>query len=216
MRGNSLSHWVCNTANKKVSLDKEEFFPLSRRSLRKGHHISMGCCHRRWWINRPALCKPTSGQFLVIWQSRQAFSSQSEAPSECFCGHFHRSPRDMILHPHLAWMPLKQKPAARGTRAPRLSSIVGSFFLLPSPAFVAGSVVPSTCPLARTAVRASPAGSGEDATSVIIGPPPLQMGHQVWRLLRRGPGPASQGRDTMADGQIDSLNESRIQSSREA
>jgi hypothetical protein len=154
MRGNSLSHWVCNTANKKVSLDKEEFFPLSRRSLRKGHHISMGCCHRRWWINRPALCKPTSGQFLVIWQSRQAFSSQSEAPSECFCGHFHRSPRDMILHPHLAWMPLKQKPAARGTRAPRLPSIVGWFCRLPEPSSVVGTVAPEGYPLVLVAARA--------------------------------------------------------------
>jgi hypothetical protein len=113
--------------------------------------ISVRCCHRRWWINRPALCKPTSGQFLVMSRPRQAFSSQSEAPSECFCGHLHRSPRDMILHPDLAWMPLKRKPAARGTRAPRLPSIVGWLCRLPSPASVVGTVAPDGYPLVLVA-----------------------------------------------------------------
>src|SRR5258708_2043037 len=51
---------------------------------------------------------------------------------------------------------------------------------------------------------------------MIVGAPPLQMGQQVWGLLRSGPGTASKGCHSMADGQIDSLNESRVESSREA
>src|SRR6266567_1136921 len=51
-----------------------------------------GCCHWRWWINRPALYRSTSGRFFVVRQSRQAFSSQSEAPSELFCGYLHPFP----------------------------------------------------------------------------------------------------------------------------
>jgi hypothetical protein len=58
-----------------------------------------GCCHWTWWINRPALSRSTSGRFFVVRQSRQAFSSQSEAPSELFCGYLHPSARDMIQPP---------------------------------------------------------------------------------------------------------------------
>jgi hypothetical protein len=64
--------------------------------------MSVWCCHWTWWINRPALYRPTSGRFLVMRQSREAFSSRSQAPSECFCEHLHPSPREMTLHPHLA------------------------------------------------------------------------------------------------------------------
>ena len=49
-----------------------------------------------------SLFKPTSDWMFVIGQSRQAFSSQSEAPSELFCGYLHRSARDLIQHPPLA------------------------------------------------------------------------------------------------------------------
>src|SRR6266704_962836 len=75
------------------------------------------------------------------------------------------SPCDMILHPHLAWMPLKQKTAARGTKAPRLPSIVGWFCRLPSPAYVAGSVALPVCHLALVAARAPRAVIREDAQS---------------------------------------------------
>jgi hypothetical protein len=44
-------------------------------------------------------CKPTSGRFSVLKQSREAFSSRSEAPFELFCGYLHPSPHDMIQHP---------------------------------------------------------------------------------------------------------------------
>ena len=43
--------------------------------------------------------KPTAGRFLVMRQSRQAFSAQSKAPSEPFCGYLHPSPWDIIQHP---------------------------------------------------------------------------------------------------------------------
>jgi hypothetical protein len=49
--------------------------------------------------NSTSLCERISGRFFVMRQSRQAFSSQSEAPSELFCGYLHPSPRDMIQHP---------------------------------------------------------------------------------------------------------------------
>src|SRR6266487_2359959 len=54
--------------------------------------VEWWCCHWRWWINRPALYRSTSGRFFVVRQSRQAFSSQSEAPSELFCGYLHPFP----------------------------------------------------------------------------------------------------------------------------
>src|SRR5260221_14050340 len=49
--------------------------------------------------NSTSLCERISGRFFVMRQSRQAFSSQSETPSELFCGYLHPSPRDMIQHP---------------------------------------------------------------------------------------------------------------------
>ncbi len=72
-----------------------------------------------------SLSKPTSGWMCVIGQSGQAFSSQSEAPIRVLLLAHAAASRDMILHPHLASMPLKQKPLARGKRAPRAPSIVG-------------------------------------------------------------------------------------------
>jgi hypothetical protein len=45
-----------------------------------------------WWINRPALYRPTSGRFSVMKQFRQAFSSRSKAPFELFCGTFTHHP----------------------------------------------------------------------------------------------------------------------------
>src|SRR5256885_4815973 len=51
--------------------------------------------------NSTSPCERLSGRFFVMRQSRQAFSSQSEAPSELFCGYLHPSPRDMIQHPIL-------------------------------------------------------------------------------------------------------------------
>ena len=64
---------------------------------------------------------------FALGPSGQAPSSQSEAPSACFCWHLHRRPHDRTLHPYLASMPFKGKPLARGTRVHRGSSIAGWF-----------------------------------------------------------------------------------------
>ena len=70
---------------------------------------------------------------------------------------------------------LKWKSVARGRRAPRKPSIFGWFSLLPWLVSVAGSVAPEDCPLALVAARALLAERHADATSVIVGAPPLQM-----------------------------------------
>src|SRR5689334_18660258 len=48
---------------------------------------------------------------------------------------------------------------------------------------------------------------------VIVGAPPLQMGEQVWGLLRRRPGATSQGGYSMSESQIDPLNIGGVQPS---
>jgi hypothetical protein len=52
--------------------------------------------------NLISLCKPTSGSFFIIGQSRQSALSWNKAPSDDFCLHFHRPPHGMTLQPHLA------------------------------------------------------------------------------------------------------------------
>jgi hypothetical protein len=47
---------------------------------------------------------------------------------------------------------------------------------------------------------------------MIIRSPPLQVCQKLWRLLRSGPGATSQGGYALADRQIDSLNERRVES----
>src|SRR5215469_9305694 len=90
-----------------------------------------------------------SGWFFVSGRSRQVTFSLSEAPSDFFCWHIHLSAFDMILHSHSASEAFKQKPAARGTRAPHEPSIVGWFCRRPSLAYVVGTVAPPVCHLAR-------------------------------------------------------------------
>ncbi len=46
--------------------------------------------------------------------------------------------------------------------------------------------------------------------------PPFQVGQQLWGGLRRGPGATRQRRYSMTDGQIDPLDKSGVQPSREA
>ena len=100
-----------------------------------------------------SLSKPTSGRFCVMRQSKQDFSSRSEAPFECFCEHIHQTPRDLTLHPYLALVPLKRKSATRDKRAPRAPSIVGWFFRLPWLEFAGGLVVPPASHRALVAAR---------------------------------------------------------------
>jgi len=51
---------------------------------------------------------------------------------------------------------------------------------------------------------------------MIVRAPPLQMGEQVWGLLRRGPGTTSQRGYSMADGQIHPFDKGGVEPSREA
>src|SRR5258708_31211489 len=69
----------------------------------------------------------------------------------------------MILLPHQACVALKRKAAAMATRAPRTPTIVGWFFLLPSPEFVVDSVALPACQLALAAERAQLAAICGDA-----------------------------------------------------
>ena len=55
----------------------------------------------------------------------------------------------------------------------------GSFFPLPSLASAAGTVEPDGCRLVRVAGPVPLAELHGDATSVIVGAPPLQMGEQA-------------------------------------
>jgi hypothetical protein len=111
---------------------------------------------------------------------------------------------------------LKRKPESRGKKAPRAPSIVGSFSPQPWLESAGDRVAPDVCPLVLAAAQASPAAIHGGATSVIVRSPPLQMGQQMGRLLRCGPGSASQSGQAMADGQIHPLDKSRVQPSREA
>ena len=100
-----------------------------------------------------------------------------------------------------------------GTRAPNAPSIIDGFSRLPWQGFAADSVAPPACHLARVAARAPGAGSGEDATSVILRSPPLHVSEQVWSRLRRGPGTTGQRGYPMTDGQVHPFNEGSIQPS---
>ncbi len=62
----------------------------------------------------------------------------------------------MTQQPHLALVPLKREPLARGKRAPRAPSIVGWFCQLPWQGFVGGLVAPPACLLALVAKPAPP------------------------------------------------------------
>ena len=48
--------------------------------------------------------------------------------------------------------------------------------------------------------------------NMLVGTPPLQMDQQLWRLLRRRPAATSQCGYAMTNGQIDSFNESGVES----
>src|SRR5258706_16315356 len=94
----------------------------TRTPLTLPNHSKIKGCPRTWWIIRPAVSRPTSGRFFVMRQSRETFSSRSQAPSEGFCEYLHPSPRDMTPYPPLTSLPLKRKTAEMGTNAlPELS-----------------------------------------------------------------------------------------------
>ncbi len=99
---------------------------------------------------------------------------------------------------------------ARGKRAPREPSIVGSFSLQPSQEFVESSVVQSICHLVRKAAQTLLAVSGEAAQNgsrrATIAGERTGVG-----LLRRGPGAASERGYPMSDRQIDPFNKGGVQ-----
>jgi hypothetical protein len=144
-----------------------------------------------WWINRPALCKPTSGRFSVMKQSRQAFSSQGEAPSELFCGYLHPSPHNMRQHP--IWLRClssgKRRQGAREHLARRPSS-------MGSASCHGWSALPVALRhhLATSFARLQECypQRGVRTHKMIVRAPPLQMGQQMWSLLRSGPGSTGQ------------------------
>jgi hypothetical protein len=110
-----------------------------------------GCCHGIWWRIQIASVHPLWAGFFAMGQSGQATFSRSKTPSDIFCLHIPHPLHDMTLLPHQACVALKRKPVARDTRAPRVSSIVGSFFPPPWQESVADSVAPAVCHLALVA-----------------------------------------------------------------
>ena len=126
------------------------------------------------------------------------------------------SRRDMTPHPPLASIPLKRKPLARSTRAPRAPPIVGWFSRLPSLAYAAGSVALAICHRALVAARAPLAVLGEEATSVVIGSPPLEMCQQLRSLLGCGPASTGQRCYGVTNRQIQPFNKRRVEPSRMA
>jgi hypothetical protein len=117
--------------------------------------------HGTWWRIRPAHFRPVFGDEAVqrglLFLEQGSIRALLRVSSSI-------SPRHETA-PHLVSMPLKHKPAARDTRAPRAPSIVGSFCLLPSREYVAGSVAPAVCPLVLAAARGLPAALREGAQS---------------------------------------------------
>ena len=85
------------------------------------------------------------GPFFVMGQSSQAFSSRSQAPSECFYEPLPRALYDITLHSYLALVALKRKSTPMDKQARRAPSIVGWFCRRPSPESVDGSVAPPAC-----------------------------------------------------------------------
>ncbi len=89
-----LAHCIAGTA----LLGGGQFGQLS-------HSLDSRCSYNRWWIDQPALFKPTSGQFCVMRQSRHAFSFPNEALSELLCGSLHPSVHDLRQLPiRLRWL----------------------------------------------------------------------------------------------------------------
>jgi hypothetical protein len=91
---------------------------------------------------------------FVIGQSGQVTSLRGKAPSDFFCGHFYKLPRNMTQQSHLASGALKRGAAVKGKRALRVLSIAGWFCRLPSLEYGTDSVAPDVCLLARAAARA--------------------------------------------------------------
>src|SRR6266566_5926091 len=137
---------------------------------------------------------------FVIGQTGQATSFRGEAPSEYFCWHLHRFPRDMTLLPHvLEWLSSgNRRQRAREHFARRPSSGGSANCQSFGPLSVALSQT-FAITFARLYKRHPQRCMGTD--KMIVGAPPLQIGQQVWRLLCCGPCTAGQSCHPMTDGQ---------------
>ncbi len=177
--------------------------------------VQVRCCYKRWWINRPALCKPTSGQFSVMRQSRHAFPSPHETPSELLCGCLHPSPHDMRQPPiwlvSLSSGKRRQRASEHLTNCPSSGGSAGCHRRSPLTVALRHQLASALLCLHERHSQCS-----VRTDKMIVGSPLLQMGEQGWRLLCGGPGAAGKGCYPMADGQIYPLDESGVQSSREA
>ena len=148
-------------------------------------------------------------------QSRQAFSSQDETLSELLYGYLHPSARDMILPP--IWLRclssenLWQGAREHLARCPSSGGSPGSHRRRPLSVPLRQSFATSFSRLRKCHSQRC-----MRTDKMIVRSPPLQIGQQMWRLLRRSPGPASERCYAMTDGQIHALNKSRIQPSRKA
>ena len=112
--------------------------------------------------NSTSSCEPLSGWFFHHWAVQTGLLFSERGSIRVLLLAHVPIPRDMTLHPHLAWMPLKRKPVARGRRAPRALSSVGWFFPLPWLAYAAGSVEPEDCHLVLAAAQVPLATMHED------------------------------------------------------
>jgi hypothetical protein len=162
------------------------------------------------------LCKDTLGWFFALRRSGQATSAWSETHPTSSADPFPHHSTAMTLPPHLAFLALKRRPAARGKRAPRVTSIGGSFSRRPELPSVAESVAPAGCPLVLQAARVPLAALYGGATSVIRRGPPFQMGQKLWGRLCRRPGAASKRGYPMSDRQWSPFHQSGVQPPRKA
>jgi hypothetical protein len=128
--------------------------------------------------NSSSRSKPTLDRLLVMRQSRGAFSSPSEAPSELVCGYLHPSPGDMIEHPiRLAWRSSTMRQ--QGTREhlarpPSSAGSAGGHGWRPLSIALREQSAPSFARLHE------PHPQGCMGTDKIgVGTPPFQIGEQV-------------------------------------
>ncbi len=148
-------------------------------------------------------------------QSREAFFSPNETPSELLCGYLHPSPHDMRQPPiwlvSLSSGKRRQRASEHFARRPASMGSASCHCWRSLSVALRHQLVASFSRLhecyPQRFVRTH---------KMVVGAPPLQRGQQLWSLLGSRPGAASQRGYPMSDGQIDPLNESGVQPAREA
>jgi hypothetical protein len=92
MKGSAVIQHALDRAGPAPSLSDSELVTIALYQELIGEPRE-GYSHGTWWINRPALCKDTSGWMFVSKQSGGATSSRGEAPSEYSAGTFTTLPQ---------------------------------------------------------------------------------------------------------------------------